>query len=73
MEKTLSKVQEIREAISDLASIEDKALLQSFGLEEEANSSSSESEEEGPMDNSEEGSRASEQAFDITEDLKTLL
>lgn len=74
MEKTLSKVQEIREAISDLASIEDKALLQSFGLEEEAKSSSSESEEEGPMDNSEEGSRASEQqAFDITEDLKTLL
>ena len=56
VEKTLSKVQEIREAISDLASIEDKALLQSFGLEEETKSSSSESEEEGTMDNSEEGS-----------------
>lgn len=37
VEKALSKVQQNREAISDLASVEDKVLLLSFGLEEEAN------------------------------------
>ena len=52
VEKTLSKVQVIREAISDLAQ---SSLLRSFGLglEEEAKSSSSDSEEEGATDNSE--------------------
>lgn len=44
VEKALSKVQQNREAISDLASVEDKVLLLSFGLEEEANSSSELSE-----------------------------
>ena len=73
VEKTLSKVQQIHEAISDLASIEDKALIQSFGLEEEANSCSSESEEEIGTDDAEEGSRVSEPVLNITENLKTLL
>ena len=73
VEETLSKIQQIREAISDLASIEEKALLQSFGFEEEAKSSSSESEEENTMDDAE-GRRASQQlVLDNSEDLKTLL
>ena len=74
VEDTLLKVQQIHEAISDLASIEDKALLQSFGLEEEGESSSCESEGEGGMDDPEEGSQVSEQqALNITEDHKMLL
>lgn len=74
VEDTLLKVQQIHEAISELASIEDKALLQSFGLEEEGESSSCESEGEGGMDDPEEGSPVSEQqALNITEDHKMLL
>ena len=70
VENTLSKV---CEAISDLASIEDKALLQSFGVEG-AISSSSESEEESATENVGGGdSGVSEHVFDTPDDLKTLL
>ena len=48
VEQTLSKIQQIHEAISELASIEDKALIQSFGLAEIDLSSEEESDvEEG--------------------------
>ena len=39
----LSEIQEIRKAISDLASIEDEALLQSLGIRTECSDISSES------------------------------
>ena len=48
VELTLSKIQQIHEAISELASTEDKALLQSFGLAEIDSSSEEKSDvEEG--------------------------
>lgn len=74
VEKALSKVRHIREAISELASIEQKALLQSFGLEEETYSLSEESSEESAADDVEEGRCASEpRVVDITEDVKIML
>ena len=73
VKKTLSEVQQIREAISDLASIEDKALMQSFGIEE-AISSLSESEEESTAENVGGGdSEESEHVVDPPDDLKTSL
>ncbi len=44
VERALSEIQQIREAICDLSAIEDKALLTSLGIEVESDSSSSESE-----------------------------
>ena len=46
VEETPAKVQQIHEAISELASIEDKALLQSLGLSELDSSSEEESDTE---------------------------
>ena len=65
VEKALSKVQQNREAISDLASVEDKVLLLSFGLKEEANSSSelSESAEESVTEHEHEGSQPSIRSY----------
>ena len=50
VEAALSDIQCIREAISDLASIEDTALLKSFGIDVESSPSSSESEDDPDED-----------------------
>lgn len=50
VEDALAEIQCIREAISDLASIEDTALLQSFGIDVESSCSSSESEDDPDED-----------------------
>ena len=50
VESALSEIQEIREAISDLASIEDEALLQSLGIRTECSNISSESDKESSPD-----------------------
>ena len=68
VEEAIRKVQQIREAIQDLASIEDKALCQSFGLKVDI-SSSDESGEDSGADDVE--SQASLQS--ITEELKEML
>ena len=68
MEEAIRKVPQIREAIQDLTSIEDKALCQSFGLEVDT-SSSDESGEDSGADDVE--SQASLQS--ITEELKDVV
>ena len=50
VEEAIRKVQQIREAIQDLASIEDKALCQSFGLEVDTSSSDESGEDSGADD-----------------------
>ena len=64
IEDTLSKIQNVREAISELAAIEDKALMQSFGL---ATSSTDDSEEESAADDDEEETPA--QAPQLTQEM----
>ena len=46
VEKAVLEIQNIREAISDLASVEDESLLVRFGIEVQVDSSSDESDEE---------------------------
>ena len=50
VEAALSDIQCIREAISNLASIEDTALLKSFGIDVESRPSSSESDDDPDED-----------------------
>lgn len=50
VEDTLAEIQCIYEAISDLASVEDTALLQSFGIDGETSSTSSKSESDPEED-----------------------
>ena len=50
VEDALDEIQCIREAIADLASVEDTALLQSFGIDVETSSTSSESESDPEED-----------------------
>ena len=69
VEEAFITVQRIFEAIADLAIIEDRALMQSFGIEEMANYSSNESD----ATDAEESSSVSEQIYDIPDDLETLI
>lgn len=72
VESALLKAQHIREAISEIASIEDRALLQSLGLEEEMSLSDESSEES--TDNVDERVGVSESNIvDITEDYIEIL
>ena len=50
VEAALADTQCIREAISDVASVEDSALLKSFGVNVESSSSSTESEDDPDKD-----------------------
>ena len=50
VEDALAEIQCIREAIADLASVEDTVLLQSFGIDVETSSTSSESESDPEED-----------------------
>ena len=51
VEAASADIQHIREAISDLASVEDTALLNSFGVDVESSASSCESEDDPDEDN----------------------
>lgn len=71
VERALSKIQQIHKVISDL---QDKAVLQSLGLEDVTSCSSSESKEEGLILKQSLGNTSVEKAvLESTEDLETLL
>ena len=73
VEEAVLEIQSIREAISDLASVEDKALLYSLGIAVESNTSSSESDEDSENDEPSQQSHIVKEILSSSDDLHKLL
>lgn len=69
VEDVISKVQMIREAISDLATIEDKALMQSFGLAAPPTHSEEDNSAQSAGESAEEDSPGPAQEIQLTQNM----